>query len=91
MDVDRRLLAEHLQRLEQQAATVESLIDWDDADLVQEIADGWAPLPDGYQATTIVRNRWRRQWVSWLRDCAERWEAKPVATMCQSAGPPLEP
>ena len=30
MDVDKRLLVEHLQRLEQQAATVESLIDWDD-------------------------------------------------------------
>ena len=57
MDVDRRLLVEHLQRLEQQAATVELLIDWDDSDLVQEIADGWAPLPDGYQATPIVRNR----------------------------------
>jgi hypothetical protein len=56
LDVDKRLLVEHLQRLEQQAATVESLIDWDDTDLVQEIADGWAPLPDGYQASPIVRS-----------------------------------
>ncbi len=91
MDVDKRLLAEHLQRLEQQAATVESLIDWDDADLVQEIADAWAPLPDGYQASPVVRSRWRRQWIDWLRDCAERWESKPVVTICQSAGSPLEP
>ena len=78
MDVDKRLLAEHLQRLEQQAATVESLIDWYDADLVQQIADGWAPLPDGYHSSPQTRNRWRRQWVSWLRDAAERWEPKPA-------------
>lgn len=73
MDLNDALLA-----LEHQAATVASFIDFDDADLVQQVADGWAPLPDGYQATPIVRNRWRRQWVSWLRDCAERWESKPV-------------
>jgi hypothetical protein len=54
---DKQRLFEHLQRLEQQAAIVESLIDWDDIDLVQEIADGWAPLPDGYQAPPIVRSR----------------------------------
>jgi len=71
-------LNDALLELERQAATVASFIDFDDADLVQQIADGWAPLPDGYQATPIVRNRWRRQWVSWLRDCAERWESKPV-------------
>ncbi len=86
MDLNDALLS-----LEHQAAVVASFIDFDDADLVQQIADGWAPLPDGYQATPIVRNRWRRQWISWLRDCAERWEARPVATMCQSAGSPLEP
>ena len=73
MDLNDALLA-----LEHQAATVASFIDFDDADMVQQIADAWAPLPDGYQATPIVRNRWRRQWVSWLRDCAERWESKPV-------------
>jgi hypothetical protein len=39
VDVDKRLLVEHLQRLEQQAATLQSLIDWDDTDLVQQIAD----------------------------------------------------
>ncbi len=78
MDVDKRLLVEHLRRLEQHAATVESLIDWDDTDLVQEIADAWAPLPDRYKATPIVRDRWRREWVSWLRDVAMRWEAKPA-------------
>jgi hypothetical protein len=71
-------LNDALLELERQAAVVASFIDFDDADLVQQIADGWAPLPDGYQATTIVRNRWRRQWISWLRDCAERWEARPV-------------
>ncbi len=73
MDLNDALLA-----LEHQAAVVASFIDFDDADLVQQIADAWAPLPDGYQATPIVRNRWRRQWVSWLRDAAERWEARPV-------------
>jgi hypothetical protein len=71
-------LNDALLELERQAAVVASFIDFDDADLVKQVADGWAPLPDGYQATPIVRNRWRRQWVSWLRDCAERWEAKPV-------------
>jgi len=84
-------LNDALLELEHQAAVVASFIDFDDADLVQQIADAWAPLPDGYQASPVVRSRWRRQWVSWLRDCAERWESRPVVTMCQSAGPPLEP
>ncbi len=74
MDLNDALLA-----LEHQAAVVASFIDFDDADLVQQIADAWAPLPDGYQAPPIVRDRWRRQWVSWLRDAAMRWEARPPA------------
>jgi hypothetical protein len=73
VDLNDALLA-----LEHQAAVVASFIDFDDTDMVQQVADGWAPLPDGYQATPIVRDRWRRQWISWLRDCAERWEARPV-------------
>jgi hypothetical protein len=71
-------LNDALLELERQAAVVASFIDFDDADLVQQVADGWAPLPDGYQASPIVRSRWRRQWIDWLRDCAERWESKPV-------------
>jgi len=71
-------LNDALLELEHQAAVVASFLDFDDEELLQRVADGWAPLPDGYQATPIVRNRWRRQWVSWLRDCAERWESKPV-------------
>jgi hypothetical protein len=86
VDLNDALLA-----LEHQAATVASFIDFDDADLVQLIADGWAPLPEGYHSSPQTRNRWRRQWIDWLRDAAMRWESRPMVTICQSAGSPLEP
>jgi hypothetical protein len=40
---DKQRLFEHLHRLEQEAATVAALIDFDDAELVQQIAAAWAP------------------------------------------------
>lgn len=77
MELNKHLLAEHLNRLEHQAATVASLIDFDDEDLLQEIAEAFAPLPDGKPSTPVVRQRWRRQWCDWLKDCGDRWESRP--------------
>jgi hypothetical protein len=75
---DRHLLIEHLNALEHQAATVAALIDFDDAELVQEVAEAFAPLPIELKyANTAQRSRWRRQWIAWLADCGERWEASP--------------
>lgn len=74
---DRHLLVEHLHRLEVQAATVAALIDFDDEDLVQQVADAWAPLPAGFSTSKQVKRRWRAQWCEWLKDCADRWEGRP--------------
>jgi hypothetical protein len=75
---DRHLLIEHLNRLEQQAATVAALIDFDDNDLVQEVADAFAPLPIELRYTgPKQRDRWRRQWLAWLAECGSRWEERP--------------
>jgi hypothetical protein len=57
-------LAEHLHQLEQQAAATAALIDFDDADLVQQIADAWAPS----------NKRIQRVWLDWLRECGARWQ-----------------
>jgi hypothetical protein len=76
----RHLLIEHLNRLEQQAATVASLLDLSDAELMQEVADAFAPLPLELRYTgPKQRDRWRRQWCDWLAECANRWEARPPA------------
>lgn len=78
--MDKHLLIEHLNRLEQQAATVASLLDFDDDDLVQEVADAFAPLPLELRYTgPKQRDRWRRQWCEWLVECGSRWEARPPA------------
>jgi hypothetical protein len=75
---ERHLLIEHLNRLEQQAAAVAALLNLDDAELMQEVADAFAPLPLGLKyASTVQRDRWRRQWCDWLAECANRWEARP--------------
>ena len=77
---DKHLLIEHLNALEQQAATVAALIDFDDEELVQQIADAFAPLPTGHKyGGASQRDRWRRQWCDWLHECAGRWEARPLA------------
>ena len=73
----RHLLFEHLHQLEQQAATVAALIDFDDEDLVQQVVDAWAPVPNGYQPSKATRDRWRRMWLAWLLDCGDRWEQRP--------------
>lgn len=56
-------LAEHLHRLEQQAAVVAALIDFNDAELLQQIAEAWAP--NGKRQQTA--------WLEWLRDSSDRW------------------
>jgi hypothetical protein len=77
---DKHLLIEHLNALEQQAATVAALLDFDDEELLQQVADAFAPLPAELRyAGTKQRDRWRHQWIAWLADCGSRWEAKPPA------------
>ncbi len=56
-------LAEHLHQLEQQAAATAALIDFTDAELLQQIADSWAPSS----------KRIQRVWLDWLRECGARW------------------
>jgi hypothetical protein len=81
---ERHLLIEHLNRLEQQAATVASLLDLDDAELMREVADAFAPLPLELRYTgPKQRDRWRRQWCDWLAECGSRWEARPMAAAAE--------
>jgi len=70
-------LGDELLRLEQQAATVASYLDPDDEELLQQVADAWAPMP-GYGCSITQRKRWQRNWVEWLFEAAERWEARPA-------------
>jgi hypothetical protein len=76
---DRHLLVEHLTALEQQAATVAALIDFNDDELLQQVIDGFAPPPVNVVRDLKARRRWGAFWLSWLADCGERWEAKPPA------------
>ena len=77
---DKHLLIEHLNALEHQAAIVAALLDFDDDDLMQDVADAFAPLPVGVKySSTVQRDRWRRQGLAWLADCGSRWETKPPA------------
>jgi hypothetical protein len=77
---DKHLLIEHLNALEQQAATVAALIDFDDEELLQQVAEAFAPLPMELKYNgPAQRDRWRRQWLAWLADCGIRWEASPPA------------
>lgn len=69
--MSRRLLAEQLQRLEQQAAVVAALIDWSDQELVAEVMAGWAPMVTC--TTCSQRRKWQMVWCDWLQDCAVRW------------------
>mgnify|MGYP006276514815 CR=1 FL=1 len=72
-------LGDELLKLEQQAATVASYLHDADEELLQEVADGWAPMPDGTRySTPVQRARWRRDWVRWVLECGERWEARPA-------------
>ncbi len=57
-------LAEHLHRLERQAAATAALINFTDAELLQQIADAWAP----------GNSRTQRVWLDWLRECGARWQ-----------------
>ena len=74
---DLHLLVEHLHRLEQQAATVAALIDFDDQDLLAKIINGWAPPPPARNRSQASGDRWGRFWLAWLAECGERWEANP--------------
>jgi hypothetical protein len=64
---DKHLLAENLHRLERQAAVVAAMIDFTDAELLQQIADAWAP----------GNSRTHRVWLDWLRECGDRWQLRP--------------
>ncbi len=76
---DRRLLIEHLNRLEQQAATVAALLDFDDAELMQEVADAFAPPPVNVVRDQKARRRWGAFWLNWLVESGDRWEERPPA------------
>lgn len=71
-------LSDALLELEQQAAIVASFLDPDDEELLQQIADAWAPLPVIKGASQSQRRRWQRDWIAWLLEAAERWEARPA-------------
>lgn len=60
MDLNDALLA-----LEHQAAVVAACLDDADAELLQQVADGWAPGTSPRQAGL---------WLQWLRDCQQRWQ-----------------
>lgn len=73
-------LGDELLKLEQQAAVVASYLDPDDEELLEQVADAWAPMPacgTTKGTTAAQRQRWRRQWIDWLFSCAESWEARP--------------
>ena len=69
-------LNEELLRLEQQAAVVASYLDPDDEELLQAVADAWAPFPTT-QCSITQRKRWALNWIEWLFEAASRWEARP--------------
>ncbi len=69
MELNKHLLAENLHRLERQAAVVAALVDFDDADLVQDLAGAWCP----------GKKQSQRAWLEWLRDCGDRWQQRPPA------------
>jgi hypothetical protein len=72
-------LSDELIRLEQQAAQVASYLHDADEETLQLIADGWAPLADSTKGRPPAQlARWRRDWVGWLMECAERYEARPT-------------
>ncbi len=63
MELNDALLA-----LEHQAAVVAACLDGADAELLQQVADGWAPGTTPRQAGL---------WLQWLRDCQQRWQQQP--------------
>lgn len=70
-------LSDDLLRLEQQAAVVASYLDPDDQELLQRVADAWAPMPTT-QCSITQRKRWALNWIAWLFEAASRWEARPA-------------
>jgi hypothetical protein len=72
-------LIEALLALEHAAADVESFlpVDATPAELV-ELLDAWGP-PRRKPNTSRTRELQLLDWLSWLRDCAMRWEARPPA------------
>lgn len=63
MELNDALLA-----LEHQAAVVAACLEDADAELLQQVADGWAPGTTPRQAAL---------WLQWLRDCQQRWQRQP--------------
>jgi hypothetical protein len=61
-------LNDALLALEHQAAVVAACLDGADAELLQQVADGWAPGTTPRQAGL---------WLQWLRDCQQRWQQQP--------------
>jgi hypothetical protein len=72
-------LIDALLALEHAAADVESFLplDADPAELA-ELLDAWAP-PRRRSNTSRSRELQLVDWIAWIRDCGERWEARPPA------------
>jgi hypothetical protein len=71
-------LGDELLALEQQAAQVASYLHDADEELLQQVADAWAPLPNTIKGSNRAqRERWRLDWVAWLVECGDRYEARP--------------
>ena len=71
-------LGDELLKLEQQAAQVASYLHDADEDLLHQVADAWAPLPNTTKGSSPAqRRRWRLDWIRWLLECAERYEGRP--------------
>ena len=69
-------LADALLALEEAAAVVDALLP-DDENELDAICDGWAPFPSS-ACSPIQRKRWQRDWLAWICDCGQRWEARPA-------------
>jgi len=72
MDLIRALV-----ELEKAAAVVESFLPVDDdAALLLEVLNAWGP-PPRRPNTKRSRQLQLEDWIAWLRDCGQRWEARP--------------
>jgi hypothetical protein len=70
-------LIDALLKLEKAAALVESYLPLDnDPALLLELLNAWGP-PPRKPNTTRSRELQLADWLYWLRDCGQRWEARP--------------
>ena len=71
-------LAEQMILLEQQAAQVAVLIDGAPPEVLEQAMAAFAPLPRVKGTNQATRDRWARDWLQWIADCGDRYEARPA-------------